>query len=116
LGGDITHVIVPLLQEGEEGYEINAENGDLALDLHAALEYGARNPHLFIATNSLETSCEIGLIGEDVYGAVVGSEHWEHAAGVEDAIGLFENFWQNGDEWLRKWVEGELASFWGQDD
>jgi len=116
LGGDLTHVVVPLLQEGEEGYEINSLDGDLGLELHAILEHGAHNPYLFIATNSLESACDIGLMGEDIYGQFVGSAHWEHAAEVEDAIGLFRGFWENGDEWLRKWADGDLASFWGQDD
>ena len=115
-GGDINHVVLPLRQEGDEGYEINAENGDLAPELHTILEHSQHNPHLFIATNSLLTSCEIGLMGEDVDGEFVASENWRHAADFESAVGLFEEFWQNGHEWLRKWVDGEIASSWGDDE
>jgi len=108
-GGGIIHVIVPLLQEGGSGFEINAESEDLILELQTALENNPYNPYLYIATNSLRTSCEIGLMGEDAYGNFVTTKDWEYAPEIKKAELLFEDFWKERDAWLKKWILGGLS-------
>ena len=107
-GSGILHVIVPLLQSSERGLELHAQNSELRLELERALEYNPYRPHLFIATNNLRTSCEIGLMGEDAYGEVISAYDWELIPDVELAAAIFEGFWNKRDEWLQKWMAGDL--------
>ncbi len=107
-GGGIFHVIVPLLQSSERGLELHAQDSELRLEIESALEYNPYHPHLFIATNNLRTSCEIGLMGEDAYGEVISVYDWELIPDVEFAVAIFEGFWNKRDEWLQKWMAGVL--------
>jgi hypothetical protein len=106
--GGILHVIVPLLRLSEHGLEIHAQDNELRLELGRTLEYNPYHPHLFIATNHLRTSCEIGLMGEDAYGEVISTYDWELIPDVELAAAIFEGFWNKRDEWLQKWMAGAL--------
>jgi hypothetical protein len=106
-GGGI-HVIVPLLRSSERGLEIYAQDSELRLELERALEYNPYHPHLFIATTSSSTCCEIGLMGEDAYGEVISTYDWELIPNVELAAAIFEGFWNKRDEWLQKWMAGAL--------
>ncbi len=107
-GGGSLHVIVPLLRSIERGLEIHAQDSEVRLELERALEYNPYHPHLFIATNNLRTSCEIGLMGEDAYGEVISTYDWELILDVELAAAIFEGFWNKRDEWLQKWMAGNL--------
>ena len=107
-GGGILHVIVPILRSSERGLEIYAQDIELRRELERALEYNPYHPHLFIATNNLRTSCEIGLMGEDAYGEVISTYDWELIPDVELAAAIFEGFWNKRDEWLQKWMAGAL--------
>jgi len=107
-GGGILHVIVPLLQSSKRGLEIHAQDSELRIELERALEYNPFYPHLFIATTSASTSCEIGLMGEDAYGEVISAYDWELIPDVELAVAIFEGFWNKRDEWLQKWMAGAL--------
>ncbi len=107
-GGGILHAIVPLLRLSEQGLEIHAQDSELRLELERALEYNPYHPHLFITTNNLRASCEIGLMGEDAYGEVISAYDWELIPNVELAVAIFEGFWNKRDEWLQKWLTGAL--------
>jgi hypothetical protein len=107
-GTAILHVIVPLLRSSKSGLEIHAQDRELRLELESALEYNPYHPHLFIATNNLRASCEIGLMGEDAYGEVISAYDWELIPDVELAVAIFEGFWNKRDEWLQKWMAGAL--------
>jgi hypothetical protein len=107
-GGGIFHVIVPLLRSSEQGLEIHTQDSELRIELERALEYNPYHPHLFIATNDLRTSSEIGLMGEDAYGEVISTYDWEFIPDVELAAAIFEGFWDKRDEWLQKWMAGAL--------
>jgi hypothetical protein len=109
-GSGIRHVVVPLLQLSERGLEIHAQDNELRLELERALEYNPYHPHLFIATNNLRTSCEIGLMGEDAYGEGISTYDWEAIRDVKLAAAIFEGFWNKRDEWLQKWMLGDLNS------
>ena len=107
-GGGILHVIVPILRLSERGLEIHTQDSELRIELERALEYNPYHPHLFIATNNLRASCEIGLIGEDAYGEVISAYDWELIPDVDLAVAIFEGFWNKRDEWLQKWMAGAL--------
>ena len=107
-GGGNLHVIVPLLRSSEQGLEIRAQDSQIRLELERALEYNPYHPHLFVATTSLSTSCEIGLMGEDAYGEVISTYDWELIPDVKLAAAIFEGFWNKRDEWLQKWMAGAL--------
>ena len=107
-GGGILHVIVPILWSSEGGLEIYAQDSELRIELERALEYNPYHPHLFIATNNLRTSCEIGLMGEDAYGEVISTYDWELIPNVKLAAAIFEAFWNKRDDWLQKWMAGAL--------
>ena len=107
-GGDIIHVVVPLLQSEEPGFEVNAESVELISEIRRSLVDNSYNPHLFIATNSLRTSCEIGLMGEDAYGDFVSTHEWEFAPDIERAEIVFESFWKDRDDWLKKWLADQI--------
>jgi hypothetical protein len=109
-GSGIIHVVVPLIESSGSGFEINAQNEELIMELKKALENNPYNPHLFIATNSLRTSCEIGLMGEDAYGNFISTGDWEYTPDIEKAQVIFDNYWNSRDKWIRKWVAGELRS------
>jgi hypothetical protein len=107
-GGGILHVIVPILRSSEQGLEIHAQDSKLHLELERALAYNPYHPHLFIATTSSRTSCEIGLMGEDAYGEVISTYDWELIPDAKLAVAIFEGFWNKRDEWLQKWMAGVL--------
>jgi len=107
-GGGIFHVIVPLLRSSERGLEIHAQDSELRLKIESALEYNPYHPHLFIATNNLRTSCEIGLMGEDAYGEAISAYDWELIPDVKLAAAIYEGFWKKRDEWLQMWMAGVL--------
>jgi hypothetical protein len=107
-GGGTLHVIVPLLRSSERGLEIQTQDSELRIELEHALEYNPYHPHLFIATNNLRASCEIGLMGEDAYGEVISVYDWELIPDVDLAVAIFEGFWNKRDEWLQKWMAGAL--------
>jgi len=107
-GGAIIHVVVPLVQSTESGFETNAQDGGIISELESVLKNNPYDPHLFIATNSLRTSCEIGMMGEDAYGNFVSTDDWEHAPDIETAQAIFERFWNGRDEWIRRWVASKL--------
>lgn len=107
-GGGITHIVVPLLQSDGPIIEVNAESAGLVPEINAYLINNPYNPHLFIATNSLRTSCEIGLMGEDAAGNFISTNDWEFAPEIEKAELIFERFWKDRDVWLKKWIAGQI--------
>jgi hypothetical protein len=107
-GSGMIHVIVPLLRSSEHGLEIHAQDSELRTEFELALQYNPYHPHLFIATNSLQTSCEIGLMGEDAYGEIISTYDWESIPDLEQAAAIFTGFWKNRDEWIKMWMDGKL--------
>jgi hypothetical protein len=108
-GGGVCHVSVPLIQVGSPFNVINAVNADLISEVQAALQDSPNNPHFLISTNSLRTSCEVGLMGEDLQGNFIASEEWEHTPSSAKALSIFLNFWNHRDSWIREWLQGNLG-------
>ena len=107
-GSGMMQVIVPILQSGEHGLEINVQDSEVRTELERALEYNPYHPHLFIATNSLRTSCAIGLMGEDAFGEVISTYDWEFIPDLEQAVGIFMGMWNHRDGWIKLWMNGSL--------
>ena len=107
-GGGIIHVVVPLLQSDDLGFEVNAEGAELISEINAYLADNQFDPHLFIATNSLRTPCEIGLMGENADGEFVSTNDWEFAPEIDDAQRIFEKFWKDRDAWLKRWMMSQI--------
>ena len=108
-GGGIYHVIVPLISDSESNPEINSEDSTLVSIVLNILKRSSYNPFLFIATNSLRTSCDIGLMGEDPNtGDQVGSINWIYAAELKGVIKQIQKHWDKRDILIKSWVEGSL--------
>jgi len=108
-GGGTMHVIVTLLDYTVDP-PINAAQDRI---LHAELQKAAGawpyDANLYIATNSLQTECEIGLMGVDGRIDVqVTTEEWEPVGSLEEAVNAFQHYWHNRDGWLRAYWDGKL--------
>ena len=108
-GGDITHVIVPLLDPYTDPPTINAQDPELRSEFDAGLESWEYEASLYIATNSLQTACEIGLMGSDGRtGAQVATADWKPVNSIEEAVSLFRRYWDERDRWLGAFLAGEI--------
>lgn len=109
-GGDITHVIVPLLDPYTDPPTINAQDPDLRSEFADCLRGWSYEASLYVATNSLQTACEIGLMGGDGRtDAQVATADWEPVNSLEEAVSLFQRYWNERDRWLRAYLAGKLA-------
>lgn len=109
-GGGTMHVIVTLLDCTVEPPVIAANDARLSSDLHKATTQWPE-AYLYIATNSLETDCEIGLMGADgKSGAQLITEEWTPVDSLRGAVSKFQQCWSKRDEWLRRALVGELAT------
>ena len=108
-GGGTMHVVVTMLDTSVEPPIISAQDPDLQDQLEAVKTW-SHEATLYIVTNSLRTNCEIGLIGnDDCTGNQVASSEWKHADSIEEAVKVFQRFWNERDKWLRDFIEGKLA-------
>ncbi len=108
-GGGITHVIVPLLDPYSDPPTINAQDPSLRPGLEGGLRAWPHEASLYIATNSLQTTCDIGLMGSDGRtGDQVATANWEHVNSLEEAVSLFQQLWDERDRWLGAFLAGEI--------
>jgi hypothetical protein len=108
-GGGARHISVALIHVSRPKNIINAEDANLVSDVQITLQDNPNDPHLLISTNSLRTSCEVGLMGKDLQGNFIASEDWEHESSLASVLTLFLNFWNQRDNWIRKWLQGKLV-------
>ena len=94
----------------EAGYEVNTESAELISEVNAYLVDNLFSPHLFIATNNLQTPCEIDLMGENANEDFVSTTDWEFVPDIEEAELIFERLWEGRDAWL-KMGDGSNRSF-----
>lgn len=80
-GGGTTHVVVPILEEGD--------------DL------------LQIATGEIESRCDVSLMGWR-RGEQVQADTWIAAQSMEDAIIHFEKYFQDREQWIERFYLGEM--------
>ena len=108
-GGDVMHVVVPLLEGSPDSPKIRAQDPKIQADLQARIRVWPCVATLYIATNSLRTDCEIGLMGNyGTTGSQVTSTEWEPAASIEEALDIFQLRWNERDNWLKAFAQGDL--------
>jgi hypothetical protein len=79
--------------------------------LENALKIWPHGSALYIATNSLQSECDIGLMGNDGRtDAQVASAEWEHAGSLDEALSIFQRLWGERDKSLTQFVEGRLTA------
>lgn len=111
-GGGTMHVIVTLFDFTVDP-PINAAE---SLALRSELQNGAKDRpyggYLYVATNSSETDCEIGLMGIDGRTAAqVSLEEWQAVSSLEEAVETMQKYWNERDKWLRAYLAGELITW-----
>ena len=116
-GGGITHVIVPLLDPYADPPRIYTRDPAVFSELWAGLQAWPHEASLYIATNSLQTTCDIGLMGSDGQtGRQAATPSWQPVRSLEEAVSLFQRFWNERDKWLRALLAGELNASEGWQD
>lgn len=110
-GGGVMHVIVTLLDGTVDPPVISAQAPKLRADLENALRTWPCDSALYIATNSLQSECDIGLMGTDGRtDAQVATSEWKHTDSLEEAVRAFQQLWAKRDSWLKKFIEGKLEA------
>ena len=110
-GGGIMHVIVTLLDGTVNPPVISAQSSKLRAALENALKTWPHDSTLYIATNSLQSECDIGLMGNDGRtDAQVTAPDWKHVDSLEEAIPVFQEFWSKRDNWLTAFIAGQLTA------
>ncbi len=106
------HVIVTLVDFSIDPPINTAEDSALRSELqNAAMGYPYAG-YLYIATNSLQTDCEVGLMGVDgKTDAQVSLEEWKPVGSLEEAVETIQRFWEERDEWIRAFLQGELVTW-----
>jgi hypothetical protein len=67
--------------------------------------------YLYIATKSLLTGCEIGLMGADgATGAQLITGDAMPVDSLQAAVAKFQQYWNERDTWLQRMLMGELAT------
>ena len=109
-GGGITHVVVPLLDPYTDPPAVEAEDVTLKTELSLAVKTWPYEASLYVATNSLQTACEIGLLGSDGRtGRQAGTVKWQPVESIDEAASVFQQFWKDRDQWLRAYLVGEIS-------
>jgi hypothetical protein len=108
-GGGTMHVIVTLLDYTVDPPINTAQDQALRSELQVAVEAWPFAASLYIATNSLQTECEIGLMGVDGRtDAQVATEDWNPISSLEEAVNAFQRYWYSRDDWLRTYRNVKL--------
>lgn len=111
-GGGTMHVIVTLLDYSVDPPVNTAENPALRAELQNAAKEWPNAGCLYVATNSLQTDCEIGLMGTDgTTEAQVSLEEWKPVDTLEEAVETVQQFWIERDKWIRAFLAGQLVTW-----
>ena len=107
-GGNIMHVVIPIIGIFSEPYTIETEDSDLRLLVEEHIQKSSGDEFLYISTNSLQTECEIGVMGQNgVTGSQFASDEWIHADSLEDATMVVLNLWNERDKWIQNFIHQE---------
>jgi len=104
------HVIVTLLDGTVDPPTISAQDSKLCADLENALKAWHCDSTLYIATNSLQSECDVGIMGNDGRTDTQVAAEWKHADSLEEAVLAFQQLWAKRDSWLKKFIEGKLEA------
>lgn len=109
-GGGVMHVIVTLLDGTVYPPVISAQDPGLRASLEDVVKTWPHDSTLYIATNSLQSECDIGLMGNDGRtDAQVAMSEWKHADSLEEAVSVFQQIWYERDQWLEALIAGQLT-------
>jgi hypothetical protein len=104
------HVIVTLLDYSVDPPINTAEDSTLRSDIEKAAKDWPYDANLYVATNSFQTDCDIGLMGIDGRTeAQVSLEEWKPVSSLEEAVETIQRYWNERDRWLRALLANELA-------
>jgi len=102
-GGGIYHVIVPLINPYDDSISIHAQDKNLVEEMQANIAEWPDETYLYISTNSLQSDCEIGLMGQSGNtGNPVSSPDWKFINALDEAVKEFQSIWEDRDEWIKK--------------
>lgn len=111
-GGDTMHVIVTLFDFTVDPPVNTATDATLRAKLENAVKGWISDGYLYIATNSLQSDCEIGLMGIDgTTDAQVSLETWRPIDSLEEAVKTIQQHWNDRDKHIRAYLEGELVAW-----
>lgn len=111
-GGGTMHVIVTLLDYSVDPAVNTAQNPALRSELQHWAKDWPYAGYLYIATNSLQTDCEIGLLGVDgKTDAQVSLEAWNPVSTLEEAAETIQRYWGQRDKWIQAYLAGELVTW-----
>ncbi len=111
-GGGTMHVIVTLLDYSVDPPVIKAQDLALQSEIESSVKDWPYAGYLYIATNSLQTDCEIGLMGVDgKTDAQVSLEKWKPVDSLEEAVETIHRYWNERDEWIRAFLHDELVAW-----
>ena len=102
-GGGIYHVIVPIINTYNDSNLIHAQDKNLIENMQANIADWPDETYLYISTNSLQSDCEIGLMGQSgKNGNPVSSPDWKFITSLDEAAKEFQCIWEDRDEWIKK--------------
>jgi hypothetical protein len=104
-GRGTIHVCVPLVAMFAEKPQIEVESNELRQDVELALQEAVYEAYLYIMTNSLQTPCEIGVLGAYPDGEHhFASNNWRPVETLEEAVTRFQDLWEERDAWVRAFM------------
>lgn len=111
-GGDTMHVIVTLFDFTVDPSVNTATDLALQAELNNGFRDWPYDGYLYIATNSFQTDCEIGLMGIDGRSeAQVSLEEWKPVSSLAEAVESIRRYWNERDKWIRAYLAGELVTW-----
>jgi len=99
-------LIEALRAEGMEAYEYHSGGGVMHVVVDLVNEEGNENL-LQIATGSVASLCDVGLMGWNDNGNVQ-SPDFTHTPTVRDTVKAFKNYHADGEAWIRRFHSSEL--------
>ena len=111
-GGGTKHVLIPLVDTTATPPLISAKSLELKKRLIASAIVWTYDASLYISTNSLNTTCDVGLMGNDgITGAQVASAEWQHIDTLEECVSVIQKLWDARDHWLQVFLAGDLLKY-----
>lgn len=101
-------LIAALQQYGFSAYEYHSGGGCM----HVVVDLfndgpGMTNDILQIATGSIESLCDVGLMGWRNGANAQGSD-WKKAATLDEARMAFQHYWQGREQWIQRFLNNEF--------
>lgn len=104
----IDHVCVPILATFEDTpITINTTTKEMREKVEEALGDTPYEAYLYIATNSRDYPCEVGVMGTYPDGRrQFASNDWTPVETLDEATGKFLELWRERNDWLQAYLNG----------